>query len=173
MSNFDRSRYVVVFFDFSAICKAIETLEQRFEEYCHRHIENAMERNPDLFPLRSSRTTAASKSGDLKSPAGRDVADAKADSLRFAEAMVSRTAVCDASSEATMSNGVRAGGKVLRCPFESSGAADTTCAIRSGFPTDVSILHPGCRGNLRALEAAERGWIRPVPKRVATPWNPT
>ena len=46
----NRSRYVVVFFDFSAVRKAIETLEQRFEEYCHRHVENAMERNPDLFP---------------------------------------------------------------------------------------------------------------------------
>ena len=135
MSNFDRSRYVVVFFDFSAICKAIETLEQRFEEYCHRHVENALERNPDLFPLRSSWTTAASKSGDSKSPAGRDAADAKADSLRSAEAMVSRTAVCDASSETTMSHGVRSGGKILRCPFESrgserSGGYDMRCKRR-------------------------------------------
>ena len=45
-----RSRYMVVFFDFSAVRKAIETLEQRFEEYCHRPIENAMERNPGPVP---------------------------------------------------------------------------------------------------------------------------
>ena len=55
----DRSRYVVVFFDFSAIRKALETLEQRFEEYCHRHIENAMERNPDLFPEAERRSVLA------------------------------------------------------------------------------------------------------------------
>ena len=55
----NRSRYVVLFFDFSAIRKALETLEQRFEEYCHRHIENAMERNPDLFPEAERRRVLA------------------------------------------------------------------------------------------------------------------
>ena len=53
---------MVVIFDFSAIRKAIETLEQRFEDDCYRHIENAMERKPGwgrLEPLRAAGAAGA------------------------------------------------------------------------------------------------------------------
>ena len=49
----NRSRYVVLRFDFSAFKDSPETLEREFEEYCTRHAEDALRRNPDLFDDRS------------------------------------------------------------------------------------------------------------------------
>ena len=46
----NRSRYVVLRFNFSAFNDAPETLEREFEEYCTMHLRDALERNPDLFP---------------------------------------------------------------------------------------------------------------------------
>ena len=46
----ERGRYVVVRFDFSAFNDKLETLEERFEGYCHTRLRTALERHPDLFP---------------------------------------------------------------------------------------------------------------------------
>ena len=45
----DRSRYVVLRFNFSAIGDKLETLEERFESYCGMIVRDALERNADLF----------------------------------------------------------------------------------------------------------------------------
>ena len=45
----NRSRYVVLRFNFSAFNDAVETLEREFEEYCAMQMRDALERNPDLF----------------------------------------------------------------------------------------------------------------------------
>ena len=44
-----RHSYVVLRFDFSAINDALETLEERFEEYCDIKLRGALRRNADLF----------------------------------------------------------------------------------------------------------------------------
>ena len=49
----NRSRYVVLRFDFSGLSDSLDTLEPEFEEYCTRHVEDALLRNPDLFDERS------------------------------------------------------------------------------------------------------------------------
>ena len=46
----NRSRYVVLWFDFSAFNDAPETLEQSFGNYCDMVFMDAVEANPDLFP---------------------------------------------------------------------------------------------------------------------------
>ena len=46
----ERSRYVTLRFDFSMVDDKLETLEQRFEGYCHVELEGTLERHPDLFP---------------------------------------------------------------------------------------------------------------------------
>ena len=46
----ERGRYVVVRFDFSAFNDKLETLEERFEDYCDIRLRTALERHPDLFP---------------------------------------------------------------------------------------------------------------------------
>ena len=46
----DRSRYVVLRFNFSAFDDTLETLQERFEDYCGAIVRDALERNPDLFP---------------------------------------------------------------------------------------------------------------------------
>ena len=46
----NRSRYVVVNFDFSAFDDTLETLRERFETYCFTRLRSALERNRDLFP---------------------------------------------------------------------------------------------------------------------------
>ena len=51
----NRSRYLVVYFDFSAFSHKPETLEQRFEEYCFRQLRDALRRNPDLFDDEATR----------------------------------------------------------------------------------------------------------------------
>ena len=45
----NRGRYLVVYFDFSTFNHKLETLEQRFEEYCFRQLRDALRRNSDLF----------------------------------------------------------------------------------------------------------------------------
>ena len=45
----NRNRYVVLRFDFSAFNDKLETLEERFEEYCFTQFRGAVERNADLF----------------------------------------------------------------------------------------------------------------------------
>ena len=49
----NRSRYVVLRFNFSGISGSLENLERDFEEYCTMQIQDAMEANPDLFPAPS------------------------------------------------------------------------------------------------------------------------
>ena len=46
----ERSRYVTLRFDFSAVKDKIETLEREFEIHCHTELEGTLERHPDLFP---------------------------------------------------------------------------------------------------------------------------
>ena len=46
----NRSRYVVLRFDFSAFNDALETLERNFGNYCDIVFMDAVEANPDLFP---------------------------------------------------------------------------------------------------------------------------
>ena len=46
----ERNRYVVLRFDFSAFNDKLETLEERFEEYCFTQFRGAVECNADLFP---------------------------------------------------------------------------------------------------------------------------
>ena len=48
----NRSRYVVLRFDFSAFNDALETLERNFENYCHIQLIYTLEACPDLFPER-------------------------------------------------------------------------------------------------------------------------
>ena len=45
----DRSRYVILRFNFSAFDDTLETLRERFEGYCGMVIRSALERNADLF----------------------------------------------------------------------------------------------------------------------------
>ena len=46
----NRHRYIVLRFDFSAFDDTLETLRERFEEYCQLVVRYALERNRDLFP---------------------------------------------------------------------------------------------------------------------------
>ena len=62
----NRSRYVVLYFDFSAFKQALPTLEERFEGYCARHVEDALLRNPDLFDEKSAERILAAPSIDGK-----------------------------------------------------------------------------------------------------------
>ena len=46
----NRGRYVVVRFNFSTFRNVPADLEREFDEYCRRHVRDALEDNPDLFP---------------------------------------------------------------------------------------------------------------------------
>ncbi len=46
----NRNRHVVLWFDFSAFNNTLETLEERFEHYCHIELGGTLKRNLDLFP---------------------------------------------------------------------------------------------------------------------------
>ena len=46
----ERSRYVTLRFNFSAVDDKLETLEREFEAYCLIELEGTLERHPDLFP---------------------------------------------------------------------------------------------------------------------------
>ena len=48
----NRSRYLILRFNFSAFNDALETLETNFENYCRKVFADAIERNPDLFSER-------------------------------------------------------------------------------------------------------------------------
>ena len=58
----ERSRYVVLHFDFSAFNNALETLEERFEEHCDIKLRSTLRRNADLFPEDATRRILAPKS---------------------------------------------------------------------------------------------------------------
>ena len=46
----DRSRYVVLRFNFSTFGSDPANLGREFDEYCRRHVRDAMQDHPDLFP---------------------------------------------------------------------------------------------------------------------------
>ena len=60
----DRSRYVILRFNFSAFDDTLETLRERFEGYCGMVIRRALERNPDLFPEAAARRILAPPAAD-------------------------------------------------------------------------------------------------------------
>ena len=62
----DRSRYVILRFNFSAFDDTLETLRERFETYCLIEIRAALERNADLFPDAAIRRILAHSSVDGK-----------------------------------------------------------------------------------------------------------
>ncbi len=45
----NRGRYAVLRLNFSAFSKRLETLEERFEEYCHTRLRGMLEANADVF----------------------------------------------------------------------------------------------------------------------------
>ena len=55
----NRSRYVILRFNFSAFGDALPTLEERFEEYCRMVLRSSLERNEDLFPEPAQRRILA------------------------------------------------------------------------------------------------------------------
>ena len=62
----ERGRYVTVRFDFSAFNDKLETLEERFEDYCDVKLQGALERNADLFPEEARRHILSRPAIDLK-----------------------------------------------------------------------------------------------------------
>ena len=62
----DRSRYVILRFNFSAFDDTLETLRERFETYCLIEIRAALERNADLFSDAAVRRILAHPSVDGK-----------------------------------------------------------------------------------------------------------
>ena len=62
----NRSRYVILRFDFSAVNDALETLEREFEIYCAMELRDTLERNPDLFPADAAQRILAPPSIDAK-----------------------------------------------------------------------------------------------------------
>ena len=55
----NRSRYVVLYFDFSAFKQALPTLEESFEGHCALHVGHALRRNRDLFDEDAARAILA------------------------------------------------------------------------------------------------------------------
>ena len=62
----EQGRYFVLRFNFSAFNDALETLEDRFEEYCDIKLGGALERNEDLFPKEARRRILSRTSIDGK-----------------------------------------------------------------------------------------------------------
>ena len=58
----NQSRYVTLYFDFSAFRQALPTLEEYFEEYCTRHLRHMLRRNRDLFDEESARIILSQRS---------------------------------------------------------------------------------------------------------------
>ena len=58
----NRSRYVTLYFDFSAFKQALPTLEIHFEEYCTRHLRHMLRRNRDLFDAETARVIVGQRS---------------------------------------------------------------------------------------------------------------
>ncbi len=61
-----RHRYVTLRFNFSAFDDTLETLRDRFEEYCELEIRAALERHPDLFPEPAIRRILSASASDGK-----------------------------------------------------------------------------------------------------------
>ena len=55
----NRSRYVVLYLDFSAFKQALPTLEESFDEHCTLHVSHALWRNRDLFDEDAARAILA------------------------------------------------------------------------------------------------------------------
>ena len=55
----DQGRYVVLRFNFSAFNDALETLDERFEEYCDIKLRGVLRRNADLFSEKAVRRILA------------------------------------------------------------------------------------------------------------------
>ena len=55
----NRGRYAVLRLNFSAFSKRLDTLEERFEEYCHTRLRGMLEANADLFPEELTRRILA------------------------------------------------------------------------------------------------------------------
>ncbi len=55
----NRSRYAVLRLNFSAFSKRLDTLEERFEEYCHTQLRGMLEANADLIPEELTRRILA------------------------------------------------------------------------------------------------------------------
>ncbi len=51
----NQSRYVTLYFDFSAVKQALPTLKEYFEQYCTSHMRHALRRNRDLFEAETTR----------------------------------------------------------------------------------------------------------------------
>ena len=58
----NRSRYVVIYFDFSAFKQTLPTLEEYFEEYCTSHLRHALRRNRDLIDEDAARVILGRRS---------------------------------------------------------------------------------------------------------------
>ena len=58
----NQSRYVTLYFDFSAFKQAQPTLEEHFEEYCTRHLRHTLRRNRDLFDEETARVILGQRS---------------------------------------------------------------------------------------------------------------
>ena len=63
-----RSGYAVLRLNFSAFGKRLETLEERFEEYCHTRVDYAKLRH--LVVVNRDATAAAARAADVEAPAG-------------------------------------------------------------------------------------------------------
>ena len=55
----NRSRYVALYFDFSAFKQALPTLEESFDEHCTLHVDHTLRRNRDLFDEDAARAILA------------------------------------------------------------------------------------------------------------------
>ena len=62
----DRNRYVILRFNFSAFDDTLDTLRERFEEYCGQVLYHALGRYPDLFTEEARRRILAPPSIDGK-----------------------------------------------------------------------------------------------------------
>ena len=59
----DRSRYVVLYFDFSAFKQTLPTLEEQFERHCLLHLRDALRRNRDLIDDGAARQSLSGTRG--------------------------------------------------------------------------------------------------------------
>ena len=62
----NRHRYVILRFDFSMFDDTLETLQERFETYCHLELDRTLRRNRDLFPQEASQYILSPPSMDAK-----------------------------------------------------------------------------------------------------------
>ena len=62
----NRHRYIVLRFDFSTFDDTLETLQERFETYCHLELNHALRRNRDLFPQEARQHILSPPSIDAK-----------------------------------------------------------------------------------------------------------